>query len=158
VLSAGFVTTAGVIGNGVLALLAHPRQLELLRRGQVPWTQAVEEILRWGTSVAHLPFRYATQDLEFGGCPVRRGDAVLMAFHAANRDEKVFGPGAGRFDVTRSHNPHLSFGHGPHFCLGAALARLELHCAFPALFDRLEDLALAVAEEEIAYMPSYVIR
>lgn len=158
VLSAGFVTTAGVIGNGVLALLAHPRQLELLRSGQVPWPQAIEEILRWGSSVSHLPFRYATRDMDFGGCPVRRGDAVLMAFHAANRDEQVFGPGAHRFDITRQHNPHLSFGHGPHFCLGAALARLELHCAFPALFSALDDLALAVPEEDIAYMPSYVIR
>ncbi|WP_208912230.1 cytochrome P450 family protein [Paracidovorax avenae] len=158
VLSAGFVTTTGVIGNGVLALLAHPQQLQLVLSGQVPWPQAIEEILRWGTSVAHLPFRYATQDVEISGCPVRRGDAVLMAFHAANRDEKVFGPGADRFDVTRRHNPHLSFGHGPHFCLGAALARLELHCALPALFERLEDLALAIAEEDIAYLPSYVIR
>nr|WP_244421558.1 cytochrome P450 [Mesorhizobium alhagi] len=68
--------------------------------------------------MANLPFRYATQDAEIDGCAVRRGDAVLMAFHAANRDEKAFGPGADRFDITRRHNLHLSFGQGPHFCLG----------------------------------------
>ncbi|MGX5805264.1 cytochrome P450 family protein [Bradyrhizobium sp. Arg314] len=158
VLSAGFVTTTGVIGNGVLALLTHPQQLHLVRSGKVPWSQAIEEILRWGSAVANLPFRYATQDVEIDGCMVRRGDAVLMAFHAANRDEKVFGPGADRFDVTRRHNPHLAFGEGPHACLGAALARLELHCAFPALFGRLEDLALTIAAEDVLYMPSYVIR
>lgn len=158
VLSAGFVTTTGVIGNGVLALLTHPQQLHLVRSGQVPWSQAIEEILRWGSSVVNLPFRYATQDVEIEGCPVRCGDAVLMAFHAANRDEEAFGPGADRFDVTRRHNPHLSFGQGPHFCLGAALARLELRCAFPALFDRLDGLALAIAPEEVSYIPSYVIR
>ncbi|MCC5074006.1 cytochrome P450 family protein [Xanthomonas campestris] len=158
VLSAGFVTTTGVIGNGVLALLTHPQQLHLVRSGQVPWPQAIEEILRWCSSVANLPFRYATQDMDIEGCPVRRGDAVLMAFHTANRDEEAFGPGADGFDVTRRHNPHLSFGQGPHFCLGAALARLELRCAFPALFERLDDLALAIATEEVTYMPSYVIR
>ncbi|MCO5966143.1 cytochrome P450 family protein [Sinorhizobium meliloti] len=158
VLSAGFVTTTGVIGNGVLALLTHPQQLHLVRSGQVPWLQAIEEILRWGSAVANLPFRYATQDVEVDGCMVRRGDAVLMAFHAANRDEKAFGPGADGFDVTRRHNPHLSFGQGPHLCLGAALARLELRYAFPALFGRLEDLALTIAAEDVVYMPSYVIR
>jgi cytochrome P450 len=158
VLSAGFVTTTGVIGNGVLALLTHPQQLRLVLSGQVPWAQAIEEILRWGSSMANLPFRYAMQDVEIGGCTIRRGDAVLMAFHAANRDERAFGPGAWAFDVARQPNPHLSFGQGPHFCLGAALARLELLCAFPALFARLPCLALAVAPEDIPYLPSYVIR
>jgi cytochrome P450 len=96
--------------------------------------------------------------VEIDGCTIRRGEAILMAFHAANRDERAFGPGAEAFDVTRQSNPHLSFGQGPHFCLGAALARLELLCAFPALFARLHELALAVALEDIAYLPSYVIR
>ncbi|MCT8272336.1 cytochrome P450 [Xanthomonas translucens pv. undulosa] len=158
VLSAGFVTTTGVIGNGVLALLTHPQQLRLVLSGQVTWAQAIEEILRWGSSVTNLPFRYATQDVEIEGCTIRRGEAILMAFHAANRDERAFGPGAEAFDVTRQPNPHLSFGQGPHFCLGAALARLELLYAFPALFARLHELALAVALEDIAYQPSYVIR
>ena len=71
--------------------------------------------------------------------------------------QSIYGD-ADRFDVTRPHNPHLSFGQGPHFCLGAALARLELRCAFPAPFVRLEDLALTIAAEDVVYMPSYVIR
>jgi 2-hydroxy-5-methyl-1-naphthoate 7-hydroxylase len=158
VLSAGFVTTTGVIGNGVLALLTHPQQLHLLRSGQVAWSQAIEEILRWCSSVSNLPFRYATQDVNVGGRTIRRGDAVLLAFHAANRDARAFGADAGQFDITRQPNPHLSFGQGPHFCLGAALARLELRCALPALFSPRHELALSVAPEDVAYMPSYVIR
>ncbi|MGX5844995.1 cytochrome P450 [Mesorhizobium sp. ArgA1] len=158
VLSAGFVTTTGVIGNGVLALPTHPQQLHLARSGKVPWSQAIEEILRWGSAVANLPFRYAAQDLEIDGCMVRRSDAVLMAFHAANRDEKAFGLGADRFDVTRRHNPHLSFGEGPRLCMGAALARLEMRCAFPALFGRLEDLALAIAAEATCRLTSFGAR
>ncbi|WP_223217795.1 MULTISPECIES: cytochrome P450 [Mesorhizobium] len=130
VLSAGFVTTAGVIGNGVLALLSHPQQLHLVRSGQVPWSLAIEEILRWGSSAANLPVRYATQgrgDRRTHGAPRRRR---LMAFHAANRDEKAFGPGADRFDVTRRHNPHLSFGEGPHSCW--ALSWRVWNCAAPS--------------------------
>ncbi|MER9025591.1 cytochrome P450 [Mesorhizobium sp. M0815] len=74
VLTAGFVTTTAVIRNGVLALLTHPQQMHLVRSGQVPWSQAIEEILRWGSTVANLPFRYATQDVEIDGCtgPPRR--------------------------------------------------------------------------------------
>ncbi|MFC7520323.1 cytochrome P450 [Xanthomonas populi] len=131
VLSAGFVTTTGVIGNGVLALLTHPQQLHLVRSGQVPWPQAIEEIVRWCSSVANFPFRYATQDMDIEGCPVRRGYAVLMAFHAANRDEEAFGPGADRFDVTRRHNPHLSFGQGPTSAW--ALLWRAWNCAAPFL-------------------------
>ncbi|KTS76458.1 cytochrome P450 [Pseudomonas oryzihabitans] len=158
VLSAGFVTTVGVIGNGALALLTHPEQLQLLHSGQVAWPQAIEEILRWGSSVANLPFRYAREDVEIDGCTIRRGEAILLAFHAANRDERVFGAQAERFDITRQPNRHLSFGQGPHFCLGAALARLELLCAFPALFDPTRRLALSVAPQDLSYLPSYVIR
>lgn len=158
VLSAGFITTSGVIGNGVQALLTHPDQLQMLRNGAISWEQAIEEILRWGSSVAYLPFRYAMEDMDIGGRHIRRGDAVLMAFHAANRDPNEFGPNASQFDITRKNNRHLSFGQGPHFCLGAALARLELMSALPALFTHFTDLALATADEDISYMPSYVIR
>lgn len=158
VLSAGFVTTSGVIGNGVRALLTHPDQLQQLRNGDISWEQAIEEILRWGSSVAYLPFRYALEDMDIGGRHIRQGDSVLMAFHAANRDPEEFGPNASQFDITRQNNRHLTFGHGPHFCLGAALARLELMSALPALFAHFTDLSLATAAEDISYMPSYVIR
>ncbi|AXF77965.1 cytochrome P450 [Erwinia tracheiphila] len=158
VLSAGFVTVSGVIGNGVRALLTHPDQLQLLRNGDILWEQAIEEILRWGSSVAYLPFRYAMENMDIGGRHIRRGDSILMAFHAANRDPDEFGPSASQFDITRQKNRHLSFGQGPHFCLGTALARLELMIALPALFTHFTDFTLATADEDIGYMPSYVIR
>ncbi|MFB9085151.1 cytochrome P450 [Erwinia tracheiphila] len=96
--------------------------------------------------------------MDIGGRHIRRGDSILMAFHAANRDPDEFGPSASQFDITRQKNRHLSFGQGPHFCLGTALARLELMIALPALFTHFTDFTLATADEDIGYMPSYVIR
>ncbi|GAA3756329.1 cytochrome P450 [Spinactinospora alkalitolerans] len=141
-MAAGFETTVGVLANAVRALLTHPEQLAMLRRGELPWSAAVEEALRWDTSVAALPFRYPTEDLELGGRTLRKGDPVLIFFASANRDPLQHGPEAHVFDITREQRRNVAFGHGPHFCLGAPLARLELGIALPALFERFPDLAL----------------
>ncbi|MCP2163783.1 cytochrome P450 family protein [Goodfellowiella coeruleoviolacea] len=155
-LVAGFETTEGVIANGVRALLTHPDQLELLRSGQCSWEAAVEEVLRWDTSIANLPFRYAIEDVELGGRTLRKGEAVLLSFASANRDPEQHGPDAHLFDITREQRKHLAFGHGVHFCLGSPLARLELQTALPALFDRFPDLALATPTTELTPVASVV--
>jgi cytochrome P450 len=101
---------------------------------------AVEEMLRWWTPVMVFR-RTATRDVELGGAPVRAGDKVVVSFTSGNRDEAVFA-GPDRFDVRRSPNPHLSFGHGPHFCLGGQLARVQMRALFGELLRRTGHLEL----------------
>jgi cytochrome P450 family 142 subfamily A polypeptide 1 len=103
---------------------------------------AVEEFIRWVTPILNMR-RTATRDTEVAGTQVRAGDELLLMYSAANRDEGVFGPTSGRFDVGRDPNPHVAFGFGTHFCLGAALARLEIRVMFEELLTRLRDLRLA---------------
>jgi len=102
---------------------------------------AVDEILRWVTPVMHFR-RTAERDVELRGQPIRAGDKVVIWYASANRDEAVF-PSPDRFDVGRTPNEHLSFGFGAHYCLGAALARLEIQIMFEELFRRLPDIAPA---------------
>ena len=144
--TAGFETTSSALANGVQTLLSHPDQLALLRSGAVAWSDAVEEVLRQSSSVATLPFLFAAEDVEIGGRTVAAGEPVLLAYLAANLDTDRYGPDAAGFDVTRQRPRHLAFGHGPHTCLGAALARLELEVALTALFTDFPDVALAEAE------------
>jgi len=136
-LDGGAETTRTVIATGIDALIRHPDQLQLLRRepGRIP--TAVEELIRWTTPVLNM-CRVATRDAEIGGQQIPAGDQLLLMYGAANRDDEVFeAPQA--FDVTRDPNPHISFGFGTHFCLGAALARLELQVMFEELTKRLDD-------------------
>jgi cytochrome P450 len=86
--------------------------------------------------------RYATEDVELAGTLIRQGDAILLGYAAAGRDPRAHGPAADRFDLTEDRAPHLSFGHGVHYCLGAPLARLEAEIALPALFRRFPTLSL----------------
>lgn len=139
-LVAGNVTTTDLIGNGVLALLENPEQLELLRSDRSLLPRAVEEILRYDSPVTTTD-RIATTDTEIGGCPVRKGEWVWAALVAANRDP-VAHPDPDRFDITRTRTDHLSFGVGSHFCLGAPLARLEAQVALDVLLDRCPSLSL----------------
>ncbi|MUL42605.1 cytochrome P450 [Streptomonospora sp. PA3] len=138
----------GTLANGVRGLLAHPDQLARVTGGEVEWTAAIEEILRRYTSVSLLPAVFSTCDTEVAGVPVPEGEMLLLAYGAAALD-----PGAwqdpGAFDVGRDARGHLAFGHGPHLCLGAPLARLELAVALPRLFERFPALALD-AEREAA--------
>ena len=137
----GFETTMGMISNSVQLLLTHPDQLHLLRTGQASWENAIEECLRFESAVVMLPFLYTTRDVEIDGITIPAGDAVLIGFGPANRDPQAYDD-PDRFDITRPRPRHLAFGHGAHLCLGAALARLELLIALPALFERFPDITL----------------
>ncbi|MFE2109570.1 cytochrome P450 [Kitasatospora sp. NPDC059463] len=143
VVSAGYETTVNLIDNGIANLLTNPGQLALVRAGEVGWEDVVEETLRRDAPVAHLPLRYAVEDIELpGGLTVRRGEAILASYAAAGRHPSRHQDG-GAFDVTRADKDHLAFGHGVHFCLGAPLGRLEGSTALRKLFERFPDVALA---------------
>ncbi|MFG3505199.1 cytochrome P450 [Streptomyces sp. NPDC047821] len=141
-LGAGFETTAGALVNTAHALLTHPGELRRALSGEADWDAVVEEGLRHDSSVYALPFAFPTEDVELGGRPLRAGDALLLCFAAANRDPRL---GPDRFDTGRDGERarHLGFGHGPHFCVGAPLARLQLRVALRALFERFPRLRLA---------------
>jgi cytochrome P450 len=137
-IAAGSETTRNAITAGVIALMERPEQWQALRRNRnlVPGT--VEEILRWSSSTAYNR-RTATADFERHGETVRAGDKVVLWWPAANFDERVFDEPT-RFDIHRDPNPHLTFGTGTHFCLGANLARLEMRLVFDGLLDRVSHL------------------
>jgi cytochrome P450 len=139
----GHETTVNLIGNGVLALLRHPEQLDHLYRQPALIGTAVEEMLRFD-SPAQLISRTATTDFEWRDQTIRAGDAVLACLGAANRDPEAFAA-PDRFDVARDPNPHLAFGLGTHFCPGAQLSRLEARAAIAALLRRFPRLQLAGA-------------
>jgi cytochrome P450 len=141
-MNAGSETTRNLVTGGTLALFEHPDQHAALRADPSLVPAAVEEMLRWHTPVMHFR-RTAREDCELGGQAIAAGDKVVMWYVSANRDEDAF-PAADRFDVARTPNEHVSFGAGgPHFCLGASLARLEARLLFEELLDRLPTLALA---------------
>ncbi|MGI5327953.1 cytochrome P450 family protein [Actinomadura nitritigenes] len=146
---AGHVTTVNLITSAVRLLLADPGQLGLLSGGARPWSAAVEEALRLEAPLRHFPMRYAMRDVEICGVTVRKGEAVLACFAAAGRDPDRYGERAERFDVASDPPPHLSFGHGPHFCLGAPLGRLVGEVALSALFAAFPGLALAKPPDEL---------
>ncbi|MGW1081257.1 cytochrome P450 family protein [Kitasatospora sp. NPDC002522] len=141
-LVAGHETTLNLITNAVRALLAHPEQLDLVLKGEVPWSAVVEETLRYDSPVGQFPLRYAVEDVRVGEVVIRRGEALLASYAAVGRDSGHY-PDADRFDITRSPVRHLSLGHGPHFCLGSGLARLEAETALRQLFERFPTLRMA---------------
>jgi len=138
---AGNETTRNLMSGAMTAFFDHPEQWELLRRDRSLLSGAVEEMLRYVTPVMHFR-RTATMDLELGGQKIKEGDKVVFWHISANRDEKVFtNPDA--FDITRTPNNHIAFGGGgPHFCLGANLARMEIMVMFDRLLDRIPDIRL----------------
>jgi cytochrome P450 len=145
-LSAGHETTMNLIGNGLLALLRHPDQLALLRSDPSVAVNAVEELLRYDSPV-QLTARTAQHDNDVDGQTIRQGEQVVTLLGAANRDPQVFSE-PDRVELARSNaNQHVSFGAGHHFCLGAALARVEAQIALPKL-AQLSDLELATEEPE----------
>jgi cytochrome P450 len=137
----GIETTEGMIANAVLHLLSHPRQLALVRADPDLVDAAIEESLRLEPAAAVVD-RYATADVTIGGADVRRGDLVIVSLAGANRDPEIFQDPDG-FDLRRGNSRlQLAFAHGPHFCLGAHLARLETRACLRALLDRLPGLRL----------------
>ena len=134
-LVAGNETTRDLISSGLVAFADHPGQWARLRGDRSLVPAAVEEMLRWTSPVVSF-MRTATRDTTVRGVAIAAGEPVLMLFASANRDEDAFGPSASTFDVGRVPNPHLAFGQGNHFCLGAALARLEGRVVLEELLDR----------------------
>jgi cytochrome P450 len=132
--SAGAETTRNAVAGGLLALADHPEQLRTLRADSALLPTAVEEMVRW-TSPSPSKRRTATRDVELGGCAIEAGQKVQIWEGSANRDASVF-EDADSFDITRKPNPHLGFGQGVHYCLGANLARLELRVLFEELLAR----------------------
>lgn len=153
ILLAGHETTANVIGNGLLTLLQKPDQLQLLRSHPEEMPAAVEELLRFEGAVQRLR-RVARSDTELGGVVIPEGDLVMAFVGAANRDPAVFAD-PGSFDVRRKA-PHLTFGHGVHFCVGAGLSRIEAPVALNEILRRWPDLGLA--SDRIDWRPNITFR
>ena len=137
----GQETTTNLIGNGVLTLMRHPKDMERMRTDDALLPSAVEELLRFESPSQHTA-RLAPDDVELGGQAIKKGQAVIAVMAAGNRDPARF-PDPDRLDLNRSDNRHLAFGWAAHFCFGAPLARLEGQIAFRVLLKRLPNLALA---------------
>ncbi len=153
-LVAGNETTTNLIGNGMLALMQHPDQLELLRRDPKRIGQAVEELLRYDTPVQMLR-RLVTTEIDIGGKRITPGTMAITLVGAANRDPDVF-PNPDQLDITRHGASHVSFGYGIHYCLGAPLARAEASIAITTLLRRFPHLQLATASP--VWRPSFAFR
>ena len=143
---AGHETTVNLLANAVRAILRHPTQLALVREGIHSWTEVVQETLRHDPPVQRIFLRFAREDVHLGNALVKEGDPVIISLTGAGRDTTLY-PDADRFDITRKQTAiPLHFGLGPHYCLGAPLAKVEAEVALTTLFDRFPDIRLAEAE------------
>lgn len=156
-LIAGYETTVNLIATGTLLLLTHPDQLARLRQDPRLVGTAVEELLRLGSPIDVATERYAREDVEVAGVTIPRGSLVLVGIVAANTDGARF-ERPERLDVAREDNHHVAFGHGPHYCLGAPLARLEGRIAIGSLIRRFPDLRLAVRPDQLRWRPGVSLR
>ncbi|WP_432846677.1 cytochrome P450 [Amycolatopsis sp. CA-161197] len=157
-LTGGVETVSTALPSFLFTLLTQPELLAQLRADPELMPTAVEELLRYvPINTAAMFARYATEDVRFGDVVVRAGDPVLPALHAANRDPEVFA-NPDTVDLTRSPNPHVAFGHGPHHCIGAQLARLELQEALKAILARFPELRLADGREGVKWEYGVIVR
>jgi cytochrome P450 len=157
ILGAGSETTINFFDNAITALLTHPEQLDLVRTGGASWDDVIDETLRVESPLAHLPLRYAVEDIELDGVTIPQGDPILINYSAVGRDPELHGETATDFDITRTDKEHLSFGHGPHYCLGAGVARLVATIGLSSLFEKYPDLSLAVTEDELVPLPTFIM-
>jgi cytochrome P450 len=156
-LVAGYETSSNLIGNGTVALLEHPAQLAQLRGQPDLIGPAMEEMLRYDSPSTSVVWRFPTEDVEIAGVAIPSGDPVLPLISSANRDPAAFAD-PDRFDIARTDLDHVSFGYGPHFCVGAALGRLEVGIALPALLADFPTLSLGVHREELRFRSAFMTR
>lgn len=156
-LVAGHETTVNLIGNGMLALLEHPEQMELLRDDPTLIKPAVEELLRYGSPVEMATERYAREDVTIAGVKIPGGSLVGAVIASANRDERRFSD-PNTLDITREPNKHLAFGLGAHYCTGAPLARLEGQIAINTLLQVARQLTLDVPPDALRWRPGHITR
>jgi len=156
-LVAGHETTVNLIGNSMLALLEHPEQMKKLRNDPELVRPAIEELLRFTSPVEMATERYAREDVTIADVSIPRGSVVFAVIASANRDQRHF-TNPDTLDIAREPNRHLSFGLGPHYCLGAPLARLEGQIAINTLLHRIPDLRLAVKQSSLRWRPGLVLR
>lgn len=156
-LIAGHETTVNLIGSGTLALLEHPDQLAKLRCEPALIKPAIEELLRFVCPLEMATERYARENITIAETTIPRGELVMAVIGSANRDANYF-DNPDTLDITRKHNKHLAFGHGVHFCLGASLARLEGQIAISTLLQRMPDLRLRCAADQLRWRGTFVLR
>ncbi|PFL61065.1 cytochrome P450 [Priestia megaterium] len=154
---AGHETTVNLIANGLLALLTHPEQLALLKVDPSLVAQAIEELLRFNGPVEFSTDRWAKESFTFMGQQVEKGDHVIVSLASADHDPSVFVKPS-NLDITREKSPHLAFGKGLHYCLGAPLARLEGEIAIRVLLEEYPDITLAAELSELEWRQSLIIR
>ncbi|WP_433473883.1 cytochrome P450 family protein [Spirillospora sp. CA-142024] len=153
-LVAGHETTVHLLGHAILALSAHPDQLALAK-AEDRWADVVEETLRYRHSVMMTSFRFTLTDVAIAGVTIPKGNAVGVMYQASGIDPEQYGETASRFDITREQIGGLGFGHGPRYCIGAPLARLESRLALASLYRRLPDLSLTIDRGDVPYSPSF---
>ncbi|GAA1387637.1 cytochrome P450 [Kitasatospora putterlickiae] len=157
-IGAGSETAVNLIDHAVALLLSHPRQLALIRSGGATWRDAVEETLRLEAPVMHLPLYFAAEDIDLGeSVVIRAGEPVIFDFGAPGRDPGLHPDRPEEFDLTRPDKTHLAFGHGRHYCLGAALGTMEAEEALSALFDAFPGAELAVRRDELLPQESFIV-
>lgn len=157
ILGAGSETTINFFDNAVTALLTHPGQRDLVLSGRASWDDVIDEVLRVESPLANLPLRYAVEDIELDGVTIPQGDPILVNYCAVGRDPALHGEDADRFDLTRENKDHLSFGVGPHYCMGAGIARLVATIGLSGLFGRFPEMSLAVAVDELQPLPTFIM-
>jgi cytochrome P450 len=157
ILGAGSETTINFFDNAITALLTHRDQLELVTSGRASWADVIDETLRVESPLAHLPLRYAVEDIQLDGVTIPKGDPILINYSAVGRDPALHGDGADSFDITRPNKEHLSFGHGPHYCLGAGVARAVATIGLSTLFGRFPELSLAVQPDDLRPLPTFIM-